>query len=412
MSVPAILLIMTFFSSKGQPVNDSVIMGQSYVNDIFYSFKNGTVHTAPRLNWDIAFQSTIWSATILTNGASDVKLYTYPNADTSGWSSVDTTGMLGWKLLYNSDQTWDEGAFNRNQSGHPDYGWGKYNLITHDVIGDSIYVIKGIDGTYRKLWIIKKNSLANTYYIRYANLDGTGEKYDTLDNNPYLNKNFTYYSFGTDGLIDREPDIAAWDILFTKYIDIQPNGMPYPVTGVLNNTMVYANRFHPVAMDFTDWLSKPMDSTLQPIGYDWKTLAGMSYVIEDSLIYFVHTATDDIFKLYFTGFSGSMSGGKIYFTKELISASGVSDDRAREMKVTVSPNPVVDRMVVRLGEMARGPLNYKFFDLRGRLVLSGQAEAFDGQAEIKIPAGSLGTGMHLMVVTMGNASDAIKVMAQ
>jgi hypothetical protein len=322
---------------------------------------------------------------------------------------VDTVGLAGWTLLYNSDQTWDEGAFNRNAPGHPDYGWGKYNPITHDVVGDSIYIIKGLDGTYRKFWVLKKNSLGNTYYIRYADLNGANEKYDTLNNNLYLSKHFSYYSFGTDGLFDREPDTAAWDILFTKYIDIQSNGMPYPVTGVLNNTKVYANRFHPVTMDFTDWLSKPMDSTLQPIGYDWKFFNGTAYEMEDSLVYFVRTWGDDIYKLYFTGFSGSMSGGKVFFNKEVISPSTVQEILPATGKLTISPNPVTDHIVIRFEEAVNGPVSWDIFDLSGRQVLSGQTEAYASMAEVRIPATTLVTGMHLVIIRTGSQAFAGKI---
>jgi len=84
------------------------------------------------------------------------QLYCYPTGDTSDWESVDTVGMNSWKVLYNSPENWEDGAFNRNATGHPDYGWGVYNTVTHNVTGDSIYVIK-VGNELKKLWIIKKS---------------------------------------------------------------------------------------------------------------------------------------------------------------------------------------------------------------------------------------------------------------
>ena len=34
------------------------------------------------------------------------------------------------------------GAFDTNQTGGFDYGWGVYNLQTHHIIGDSLFLIK------------------------------------------------------------------------------------------------------------------------------------------------------------------------------------------------------------------------------------------------------------------------------
>ena len=182
-------------SARSVNVLDSVIMGPSYANDIYYSFTNGVVASPPRTNWDIGFHTTVMTAGIITNGAAGVNLYTYPNADTAGWNTVDTAGISGWPILYDNEKDWEDGAFNRNATGHPDYGWGKYNPINHDVVGDSIYILKTPDGSYKKIWIIRKNSVNNIYYIRIAGLDGSNDNVKEFDINPYRNVNFVYYSF-------------------------------------------------------------------------------------------------------------------------------------------------------------------------------------------------------------------------
>ncbi len=61
-------------------------------------------------------------------------------------------------------------------------------------------------------------------------------------------------------VLDRDPDTASWDILFTKYSGIV-QGTPYPVTGVFQNIDVPANRFAQVSPSYSDWSAAPMDST-------------------------------------------------------------------------------------------------------------------------------------------------------
>ncbi len=227
--ISSVLLILLTMSCKKEvtpvvTVTETLTMGNAYINDIYYSMADGIVSTVPRTNWDIAFQTGSRSSTILINGGAGMKLYTYPNGDITSWNSVNTTGIETWKALNNSDTTWSLGAFERNALGHPDYGWGIYNSVNHDVVGDSLFVIQLQDQSYRKLWIKKKASSENKYIFQVANIDGSGTVLDTVDCNPYITKNFIYYSFSTKNAIDREPAMDAWDFVVTKYIEMIPDG--------------------------------------------------------------------------------------------------------------------------------------------------------------------------------------------
>jgi hypothetical protein len=175
----------------------------------------------------------------------------------------------------NSTTDWETGAFCQNQLGHPDYGWGRYNSASHDVVGDSLYLIKLRDGSLRKLWIMRKYSSLNTYEFRYANLDGSGDTTVVLDCNPYSDKNFVGFSLTTNQVVDFEPVSSTdWDILFTKYMYTYPDGVLYPVTGVLSNYDIKVNKFEHVAPDFRAFDPAAMDSSRSAIGWDWKYLDG------------------------------------------------------------------------------------------------------------------------------------------
>jgi hypothetical protein len=374
---------------------DSVQMGPSYANDIYYSFEDGIVASVSRTNWDIGFHTSVWSASIITNGGAGVNLYTYPNADTAGWATVDTAGMTGWTVMYDNEDSWEEGAFTRNAAGHPDYGWGKYNPISHDVVGDSIYIFSTLGGTYKKIWIVRKNSSNNKYFLRQANLDGSDDHTVELEINPYQNVNFVYYNLSTDSFVEREPDTASWDVVFTKYIAIQPNGDPYPVVGVLNNFEVYANEFYPVGPDFTDYASMPFDSTKSPVGWEWKTfdMGTFTWTVADSTAFFVHTRKDNVYKLVFTKFEGS-STGNIVFTKEPM-ASGIFD-QADHNTASIYPNPVKDQFTIDFGVQVNGKANVSVFDMTGRMVFTAEKEVMDNRITVHIPENASGKGLHLL----------------
>jgi predicted lipoprotein with Yx(FWY)xxD motif len=402
-----ILAGSTNFHSYAQTNEDSVSMGAGYANDIYYSFENGEVASAPRANWDIAFYTLTWSAGIIINDGKGVELYLYPTTDTSGWSSVDTTGLSSWPVLFNSTTDWEEGAFNRNQLGHPDYGWGVYNTITHDVVGDSIYILKLDAATYKKFQVIKKVSIQNTYYFRYADLDGSNEVNEMVDCSDYDSKNFVYYSLTDQTLLDREPASESWDILFSKYMGLLEGGVPYPVTGVLNNINIPANRFDQVGPDFEDWTAAPMDSTKSPIGHDWKyfDMNTFSYVVEDSIAFFVMNSQKDVYKLVFSVFDYTV--GKVVFSKSKVHASGVPELSNGE-KISIYPNPARDLVHINLkGINDRQELSIS--DLSGKVMYRSEVSVLEN---ISIPVGDLDSGVYLLTVQSGSSRCTQKLIIQ
>ena len=323
-----ITLLTSVFTSltlqvSSQPVltADSVTMGAGYADEVYYNMTSGSVLVSPRNTWDIAFRTNPFSSGILTNDGNGVVLYTYPGSDTTGWATLDTAGISTWTPMYNDPNDWENGAFSRNALGHPDYGWGRYNDVTHNLTGDSLFVIRVNETTWLKLWIIKKYSAASTYTFRFANLDGTSQHDVTLDCMPYIAEDYLGYSLVNNEIVEFQPAVADWDIVFTKYMSVQSEGTVYPVTGVLTNPENYTKRFHPVPLDFYDWVQNAWDSTRSGIGWDWKQFSGTAYEIVDSNVYFVRDHAGDIHKLVFTAFAGS-SSGKIVFDKGKISSIG------------------------------------------------------------------------------------------
>ncbi len=224
-------------------------------------------------------------------------------------AQLDTTGIYSWPQMYNSMSTWDEGAFNYFQLGHPDYGWGIYNSQNHNVDGDSLFIIKTTDGNYRDLYIQMKYSVQNYYIFRYTNVDGGNEIYAKAPCYDYTSKLFLYYSFETGQFIDREPPRSDWDLLLTKYHD---NTINYTVTGLLLNETASACVFD-AADSATAYNASIQDTTLFSdsltiIGNSWYELQGMSIVPLKTRAYFIKDATGDVFRLNVTYFESGISG--------------------------------------------------------------------------------------------------------
>ena len=137
--------------------NNQISLSPGYANQSFYSMQNGEIINISNEDWDIAFSTDAFSATIRINDGKGVELYTYPLGDTSSWTTINNSSInILTNPMYNSDTQWSSGAFDTNQVGGFDYGWGIYNLQTHHIVGDSLFIIKTVNGTWKKLWMEQK----------------------------------------------------------------------------------------------------------------------------------------------------------------------------------------------------------------------------------------------------------------
>lgn len=386
----SIAVFCVFMVNKTQAqTSGSIEMGPQYANEVFYSLKNGEVKSSPRSLWDIAFYTNAFSAGIITNDGAGVELYSYPWTDAAGWDSFDTTGFSTWPRMYNDASDFENGSFNRYQKGHPDYGWGVYSSTTHDVVGDSLFLIKTPDGILRKLNIVRKYSSLNKYEIRFALIDGTQDQTVMLEVNPQNDRMFMAYSF-VNGIVDREPAAGSWDILFTKYYAVVQN-TPYPVVGVLTNNADSAVRVATTDPNFSDWSVLNFDNGDDIIGHDWKyfDMGSFQYVIVDTLMYFIKDQDGAVYKLTFDSFTGS-STGIATFTTTLLSTLSVSDNQLTD--IAVYPNPA--SRVINIERMPGSTSGTaSLYDLNGRL-LKEQTLGLSGKTTLDVDG--LATGTYIL----------------
>jgi hypothetical protein len=381
-------------------VYDIISMGSQYALDEYYSLENGNVKTVIRTDWDISFFTKATSPGISINGGAGIKLYVYPYTDTTYWNNVDTTGLSTWPELINSEDSWEKGAFVQNASGYPDYGWGVYDSITHVLKGDSIFIIKLMNGNFMKIWIVEKQTISNIYTFRFSNLDGSNEHTIILDCGPYVDKNFIYYSLENNTILDRDPTSDSWDFLFTKYNATQPNGAFYIVTGILTNVGIETIRMEGVDPAIENWGTLPFEDSISNIGFNWKyfDLGAMQYYIVDSLVYFVQNHKGDVYKLVFDGFDG-MSTGNAYITKKLIIGVGV-DELSKMNSIDLYPNPANESIFINIDVNDNSNAGVRVTDMLGHVVYT--TEIYNKNAQLMIPVNTWNNGIYLVSVTNGD----------
>jgi hypothetical protein len=370
---------------------DSIEMGSGYANDIYYSMSTGEVKSEPLDNWHIAFSTGIFSSTILINDGAGVLLYTYPEGDIGAWDTISIDSIGNWTPQYNSPDTTMIGAFDRNTLGHPDYGWGVYNELSHDVIGDSLYVIQLPDQSYKKLWIEKKMSMQNKYVLRHANLDGSMDTTVTVEINPFVSKNFAYFSLETNETIDREPS-ESWDILFTRYYDER---IPYPVTGVVSNIGVQVGRITGADTASTCYSNYELSERRTVIGSDWKTfnMETYQYDVEDSLVFVVQDTSGMEYSLYFTAFDYTI-GKAVFIIRPVDCPTGTSTVKVLKSLQTY-PNPADNELFIRHDLTGAGTLSIHVYDMTGKRVIESYVETKNAP-QVHLDVSGLRTGLYIL----------------
>lgn len=406
------ILGITALAGNAQSITDTVSVGAAangitYPNNVWYSLPNDEQGVVSKKNWDLAFQVYGgYTASILANNIGGTTVWLYPKdaATTTSWAAVDTTGLSTWAKLYNSDISWGEGALSRNvdPANANDLGWGLYDMNTHYVMGDSIYIVKTVAGTYKKLWI--KSLIGSVYTFTFANLDGTAETTDTIAKANYTGQNFGYYSLDNSAALSREPLAANWDIVFGQYYSSAYNP-PYAVTGVLQNNGVKVARavIDPATVGNYADTNHSFAASISTIGFDWKTFNGQTYTVNDSLVYFVKRTNNDIWKLVFTGFGGSTDGNFIFTKEKIFTApvpTGVSNVNAPQTSLALYPNPSRGQNVTVVYSFDKQVTNAKLnlFDLNGRLILTDKLQTGTGLYQYVLPAQFRSAGMYVISV--------------
>ncbi|MFK5856064.1 MAG: HmuY family protein [Bacteroidota bacterium] len=208
-------------------------------------------------------------------------------------------------------------------------------------------IIDGDTTFNNKVWVINRglNSLgislgikkiqftgfrSNTYYFTYSNLDNS-EMVEgfALKDNKY---SYMQYSFDDESVVQIEPEIQNWDLLFTTYTTMLTTSegelYPYLLTGTLQNQSITSVALDTV-MQFAnivlaDTVSFDFSNALDKIGYDWKKLIGdvntgnVYYEINMNYNYIIKDGKSYFYKLRFINFYEPTTGEKGYPTFEYV----------------------------------------------------------------------------------------------
>jgi hypothetical protein len=341
------------YQAKAQcTATDSTLMGAGTANDVYFSLKNGTISTVSNTNWHLAF--SVQSYTSPTNPAVSVAIRVnsagngtvvkrLDNANPANWRSIDTAGLTALPQQLDSDSTWNLSAFTAGydfKGAIMDFKWGTYNQNTHHINGTKVFILQNADAGLAKKVFVKQLFYDSLWNVIISNIDNSDSVNITINKRHYPNRMFVYYNASTKQVMNREPAIGSWDLLWTRYVAAikGPDGnLFYHVTGVLSNPKVLVEQNLGKKCNGV-WLStktSKVDPSISAIGHNWKTATGPAYAVTDTFVYFIKGQDARMHKLSFLSFVRDTQAKTVMNIYE--ATTGI--DEIRKIKMMVFPNP-------------------------------------------------------------------------
>ena len=292
-----------------------VELTETYKYQVFFDLEtNSEIKQNLISEWDLGFETSDSGWHVILN--------------TSKMMLAGNTGLTDFEAVKNNkglDMNYDKSDGNLDSTAVGNW----YELTEGNPVSlNHVYVIdRGTDENFNQPGL-KKVAFnfkdKNTYIVRFANLNGSGEQ--TLEVQKDTLVNFVCLSFDK-GVVEIEPNKTSWDLQFGKYSTLlfTNDGEPYPyiVTGVLLNpyktiaNLDTINQFDEVSFEIAERQNLVKQKDI--IGYEWKEYDfdnGM-YTVLPEKIYILKNRTGYYYKLRFIDYYNS-TGEQGYPTFEFL----------------------------------------------------------------------------------------------
>ncbi|MFT4644514.1 MAG: hypothetical protein ACI8ZX_000917 [Planctomycetota bacterium] len=404
-----ITLLITSFNSIFSQINDSIDMTAGYALDVYYNLETGNHPEISNSEWTVAFSTGAQTSSILINDGRDVELYK-TTEDIANFATIgfaDTAGIANtWTKIYNDYQDWEHSAYEDGTTGHPNYGWGSYNSVSHIVTGDKVFILKSLNSTYYKTMVVKKDNGA--WHYRYATLDNSMDTTLVYQATDLLERNFAFLNMDNHTVLNREPSNTDWDMLFTKYYD---TGISYTTTGVLVNKGVEVLQVDGDTTHTATYVGETFGEATNAIGTGWKSfnMTTFTFDIVAGRTYFVKQLDGDIYKLIFTRFDGQ-STGKTLFSKELLtSAPSAINENGNINAFSIYPNPTNNIAHILFDADAQYQTEISIYNVVGKQVYNETLSINHGLSTVNIDVKDLHQGIYFVKIQNGTKTQTLKL---
>lgn len=284
------------YQPAGDVLREVAPMGNDYTHQVFFDLGTGQQISVSRNSWDLAFSTDPAAHHLLLNSANYME---------AAWvDSYDFQAVTARSQVSGLDFGFDL------HTGNPDSSLaGRWWEQVEGKESKLLIVNRGRGADLRELGYVKLKVelLPGGYRVRYAQLDGSGERVLVLPKDEAYN--FVFLSLETHAAVAVEPPKTDWDLVFTYYSYRFPDGMPYLVTGALTNryrvlSAEADSRFSFESFSLEDTASLALSDHIDEIGYDWKEYLfdPPGFVVDAQRLFVLRDTEGYYYKLRFTGF--------------------------------------------------------------------------------------------------------------
>ncbi len=410
-----VILLLTSFAIQAQ-VFVELACGANYENQAYYRLSDDQTTTLTNTSWDLAFTAVgFQDAGILINESS-ASSFTAPLPEFEAYAAgveffddfIDPASLEDRR--YNEEKNWLNGALNTDKDPmNPfDFGWGQYDPMTNKVIGSKVWVFKLRNGVHKKFMV--DSVVLTTYYIRWADLDGSNLQTMAINKNDHMDAGFAYLSIQNNQILENPP--VDWDFFWGRHTTPLDDGnggiIEYMVTGVLTGPGIQVAEADGVDVLEVDYVqgnyADSLTSDPNTIGNDWKYYDfSTGWNIDFDRAFFVKTRDDHVWKVIIIDFEGSSTGNMVFEKTDLGVISALEPVQPSANSIQAGPNPARagDPLMVQWTGEA-GPADFSLIDLQGRQVWSTSTHLTPGFQQITNTPASLNPGMYILHVRQGS----------
>ena len=283
-------------------INEIRIPYSLYEFQTYYRLEDETIVSHNGFEeWDLGFESSADGFAIILNSSR------YMHAGNSGSTDFEAVNS-------NSADTmiFDDSSGDLQKTALAD--WVDASDPLNPLFHGTVFIIdRGVNESGESLGTVKvviEKLELDTYYIRFANLDGSNDHSCQIEKDHTVN--FTLFSFDDGGRTATvQPPSSDWDLCFTKYSTIIEDNYgvptPYIVRGVFINSPAgvmaavdTVNIYYDIDMSIAGEYT--LSSRQDIIGYEWKEYRDESYTLIDKICYVIRDSKGGYYKIRFTDY--------------------------------------------------------------------------------------------------------------
>ena len=405
------LLLLASASLQAQAFVE-LACGANYANQAYYRLSDDQTTILANTSWDLAFTANGFQDAGVFINESSASSFTAPLPELEAYAAgveffddfIDPVSLEDRR--YNDEESWLYGALNtdRDPLNPFDFGWGLYNPMTNQVVGNKVWVLKLRNGAYKKFMI--DSVVLTTYHIRWADLDGSNLQTMAINKNNHMDAGFAYLSIQNNQILANPP--KDWDFFWGRHTDPLDDGaggiIEYMVTGVLTGPGIQVAEADDVDIIEVDYVTGNYADSLSDspkvIDHDWKYFDfSTGWNIDPDRVFFVKTRDDHVWKIIIIDFEGSSTGNMVFEKTDLGVISALQPVGPTAEALQVGPNPARpgDPLTVQWTGTS-STARFQLVDLQGRPVWSQQRDMTPGfQVLNDLPA--LTPGMYILQVS-------------